>query len=204
MHFFHFLCIQERYLEPKISVIILAAGLSRRMRHDKLLLYYRGKTLLQRVVDLANDLPVFEKILVITSVRLERLLLPPEIRTVVNNNPELGMSESLKLGVKAATGDAYLFMTADQPKLSSKAVFVIIDKAENNSGKIIYPQIDGKPCMPALFPACFREELLKLTGDIGGRAVRTAHPEACLAFDAVNPEEYFDIDTEEDYQSLSN
>ena len=185
-----------------MSAIILAAGFSRRMGQDKLLLHYRGRTLLQCAVDLLNSLPVFEKILVTTPARLEKLTLLPGIRTVVNPNPGLGMSESLRLGVLAASGDAYLFMPADQPKLSPEALQVMINKAERNSDKIIYPQIEGKPRMPALFPACFRGELLGLTGDTGGRAVRITHPEACLAFDAGNPEEYFDVDCEEDYKSL--
>ena len=196
----------EGCLQPKVSAIILAAGFSRRfsgrMGQDKLLLDYRGKTLLQCAVDLCNGLPVFEKILVTTSVRLEKLSLPPGVLTVVNEKPDLGMSESLRLGVFAAAGDAYLFMAADQPKLSSKALLTMINKAMRNPDKIIHPLIEGKPCMPALFPSCFREELLNLTGDIGGRAVRIAHPEACLAFDAGNPEEYMDIDSEEDYTSL--
>ena len=192
----------EGYMETKISAIILAAGLSSRMEQDKLLLNYHGKTLLQCVVDLINGLPVFEKILVTTPFRLEKLLLPPGLRTMVNINPEIGMSESLRLGVLAATGDMYLFMAADQPRLSSEALLSMIDKAKRNPDKIIYPLVEGKPCMPALFPASFREELLSLTGDTGGRVVRLAHPEACLAFDAENPEEYMDIDTEEDYKSL--
>ena len=194
--------MMEVSLQPRISAIILAAGFSRRMGQDKLLLCYRGETLLQGTVDLCNCLPFFEKILVTTSSRLEKLTLPPGTRTVVNNNPERGMSESLRLGVLAATGDAYLFMAADQPKLSPKALLTLINKAKCNTDKIIHPQIEGKPCMPALFPASFREELLGLTGDTGGRVVRLAHPEACLAFEAENPEEYIDIDCEKDYKSL--
>ena len=193
-------------MEPKVSAIVLAAGFSRRfsrgVEQDKLLLDYRGKTLLQRAVDLMNDLPVFEKILVTTSARLEKLALHPGIRTVVNKSPELGMSESLRLGVLAATGDAYFFMAADQPRLSPEALLTMINKAGHNPGKIIYPLVGGKPCMPALFPIYFREELLALTGDTGGRVVRLAHPEACFAFDAENPEEYMDIDNEEDYKNL--
>jgi molybdenum cofactor cytidylyltransferase len=194
---------------PKISVILLAAGLSQRMGQDKLLLDYRGKTLLQRAVDLMDCLPVFDKILVTTSARLSKLALPPginnpshTIQVLVNTNPEAGQSGSLRLGVSAAAGDAYLFMAADQPKLTPNALRVLLNLAKQNPGKIIYPQIGKNPCMPALFPACFREELLRLTGDTGGRVLRQAHPEACLSFEPENPQEYMDIDSEEDYKLL--
>lgn len=194
----------ERWLGSKVSAILLAAGLSSRMGggRDKLLLPYGGKTLLARSVDLINSLPFREKILVTTFERLEQTVLPPDITPVVNPRPQAGLGESLRLGVSAAAGEYYLFLTADQPLLDSAQLLHLFRAAKENEGKIIYPTVHGIPRSPALFPARFREELLGQHGDTGGRGVRAAHPEDCLALEAGNPEAFFDVDTEEDYASL--
>ena len=189
----------------KISAIMLAAGLSRRMgEEDKLLLDYKGKPLIQHAVDLLCRLPCEEKILVTTQPRLFKVFLPQpqEILTVVNSRPEAGQSESLRLGLLESTGDHYLFLNADQPRLSLDSLRLLLEFAQKNQDKIIYPSINGNPCSPALFPARFRLQLMELTGDTGGRTLRAAYPEDCLSFEAGNPDEFVDIDCLEDYWAL--
>jgi molybdenum cofactor cytidylyltransferase len=187
-------------MEPKISAILMAAGLSRRMGEDKLLLRYRGETLLQRAVNLLLELPVYERILVTKEELLFGLVLPPKVRVVINRCPEEGQSESMRLGVLAAAGDWYFFMVADQPKLTPSDLMPLLGCAKGN--RIIYPDINGKPCTPVLFSAGFCAELLVVHGDKGGRAVRAAHPEACLPIRINNPGNFMDIDDENDYRAL--
>ena len=189
-------------MESKVSAILLAAGLSLRMGEDKLLLQYRGKTLLQRAVDLLSCLPVYEKILVTTKARLREISLPQGVHTVINPKPEDGQSGSLRLGVSAATGNQYLFLTADQPLLTAEDLQPLLKGAYSNEDSIIFPVISGKPCTPILFPSCYREELLALSGDIGGRTVRDRHPQACFAAEPEHPENFTDIDSPEDYLNL--
>ena len=177
-----------------ISAILLAAGLSRRMGSDKLLLMYKGLPLLQHAVDLLNELPVFERIIVSTEARLEHVLLPSGISTVINRNPEAGQSSSIKLGVEAATGTHYLFLAADQPKLKSYDIKPILEVANANPDKIIFP--------PTLFPNRFRSDLLSLTGDVGGRIIRDANIEECIEVRPECPENFTDIDSMEDYYEL--
>jgi len=88
-----------------ISAILLAAGLSRRMgSQDKLLLEYKGKALIEHAVSLLDSLPCREKILVAGSQHIETIHLPTGVVPVVNNNPQVGQSESLRLGIATATG----------------------------------------------------------------------------------------------------
>jgi molybdenum cofactor cytidylyltransferase len=96
-------------------------------------------------------------------------------------------------------GDSYLFMVADQPKLCVSDITAILDMARKNKNKIIYPLVNGKPCSPTLFPICFREKLLALSGDTGGKVIRDAHTEACLTIIPEQPENFADIDTIEEY-----
>ena len=190
------------FLESKVSAVLLASGLSHRMGEDKLLLVYQGKTLLQRAVDLVSLLPVYEKILLTTTKCAESLMLPPDFRVVVNAQPEVGQSESIRLGVAAATGDWYFFMPADQPRLTVDDLLPILHGAEQNNGKIIYPVINGHPSSPSLFSSFFRDELLGLSGDLGGRVVRAGHPDACVEIKPKCPGNFVDIDNREEYMLL--
>ncbi len=187
----------------RISAILLASGLSRRMGRDKLLLPFAGESLLGRAVALLAALPVDERLLVTTRARLEGLDLPPGINVILNPRPELGQSESLRLGVAAADSDGYLFLAGDQPLLTPEALAPLLDAWRQNPDRILYPIIGTAPAMPALFPARFRGELLAVRGDIGGRAVRAAHPEACAPFRPACPSLFADIDSEEEYRKAT-
>jgi len=188
----------------RVSAILLAAGLSRRMEgRDKLRLVYGGMTLLERAVRLLDSLPFYEKILVTAPARFCGIALPPSVRTVMNPFPEDGQSGSVRLGVSAASGKWYLFLMADQPRLSAENLLPLLALAREND-KIIFPTVNGRPCSPTLFPARFRAELLSLTGDTGGRTVREAHPEACLGLEVKYPNDFRDIDSESDYTALGD
>jgi len=190
-------------IEEKMSAILLASGLSRRMgEQDKLLLEYKGKTLLSHAVELLDALPCREKFLVTIERRLYGIALPRTVSAIINTTPQVGQSESLRLGLKAATGQWYLFLNADQPRLAFAGLKPMFELARANPEKIIYPAINGSPTTPVLFPAAFRAALLEQTGDAGGRAVRAAHPQSCLAFEPNNPQDFADIDCLEDYMAL--
>lgn len=188
----------------RVSAILLAAGFSRRMGTgtDKLLLPFRGKSLLAHAADLLGQLSCTERLLVSTPERLAALLLPPGVAAIPNRHPERGQSESLRLGVQNATGQSYLFLPADQPCLDVATVEWLLTHAAANPDKIVYPSLEGKPCNPVVFPARFRAQLLRQQGDVGGRAVRAAHPQDCVAIKAKHSLCFLDIDTPEDYQAL--
>jgi molybdenum cofactor cytidylyltransferase len=178
----------------KISAILMAAGLSRRMGVDKLFMQYQGNALIEHALTLLGDLPVFEKIIVTTTGRLEKIILPPDVRAIINHNPEIGQSESLRLGVSGASGDWYLFLNADQPRLQRTSLQPMLELTKSNPGKIIYPTANGQPTSPVLFHSNFRDELLSVRGDIGGRAIRQNKPYDCVVYEAEKPEDFLDID----------
>ena len=76
----------------------------------------------------------------------------------------------------------------------------LIDAAYKNEGKIVYPVIDGSPSTPVVFPSRFRDELISLSGDAGGRTVRERHHEACVTVMPEHPERFFDIDDMDELQ----
>jgi molybdenum cofactor cytidylyltransferase len=186
----------------KVSAILLAAGLSARMGADKLLLDYNGKSFFQHSVDLLQELPVYELIIVTTDVRYKQVIIPPDIKVCINPHPEQGQSSSIRAGVEAATGTHYLFLVADQPLLASKDIQPLLDASVDNPEKIIFPIIDSNPTSPTLFPGSFREKLQKLCGDKGGRVLRDANKEVWHPVYPENPERFIDIDCKLDYIKL--
>ena len=178
-----------------ISAILMAAGFSRRMGEDKLFMQYQGNELIEYALALLNDLPVYEKIIVTTAERLEKIVLPSDVRAIINHNPQVGQSESLRLGVTEASGEWYLFLNADQPRLQTASLQPMLELTKNNPGKIIHPVANGLPTSPVLFHSRFRADLLSVKGDVGGREIRKANAFDCIPFIAENPDDFFDIDT---------
>ena len=186
----------------KVSAILLAAGLAQRMGKDKLLLDYQGKSFIEHSIDLLSSLPVYERIIVTSKARSAHISAPRDIQIHINHFPENGMSESIHIGTSTASGTHYLFLTADQPKLTTADLLPMLDTALLNTGKIIFPLIDSKPNSPTIFPASFRSELLDLTGDNGGRIVRDANIKSSLSVKPECPENFIDIDRKEEYDGL--
>ncbi|MCL2221308.1 MAG: NTP transferase domain-containing protein [Oscillospiraceae bacterium] len=183
----------------KISAILLAAGLSRRMGEDKLLLIHNGQSLLSLALSLLSELTVFERFVVTTEMRRESVETSENIRFVLNNNPQIGQSESIKLGVSEATGSHFMFLVADQPRLKVSALKPIFAAVREVPDKIVFPLVRGRPSSPAVFPARFKPELLALSGDMGGREVRRAFPDLCFGVDIENPDDFLDVDDKSDY-----
>ena len=210
-----------------ITAIVLAAGLSKRMGTDKLLLPVLGRPMLLHTISLVESLNFTQRILIcqaelantvienkwvnivnqnhectqfIEDVRENPLTNPWNI--VININPEFGQSHSVTLGVKSSFPESTLiFFTADQPFLDADTVRSIL---EANDGKHIVCPADhsGFPRSPNLFPPSFRDDLLALSGDQGGRTLRQMHPERTKMIAIQNEAALFDIDTPETYEKI--
>jgi len=183
-----------------VTAIVLAAGLSRRMGMEKLLLPVDGVPMVQRTLDLVEDLPFAKRILVTVPSIAEVVRTGAEI--VYNPSPELGQGLSVRLGVLAAElSSSLLFFTGDQPFLDEATVRAIL--AAHDGENIVYPvDMDGQPKSPTLFAPCFREDLLALQGDEGGRLVRRRYPGVCCEVRIENPGVLLDVDTPVDYEKI--
>jgi len=183
-----------------VTAIVLAAGLSRRMGQEKLLLPVAGVPMVQHTLDLIGELPFAKRILVTTPTIATAVRVDGEI--VYNPTPELGQGLSVRLGVLAAEpSSSLLFFTGDQPFLNGAVVEAIL--AAHDGENIVYPvDLDGQPKSPTLFAPRFREDLLALQGDEGGRQVRRRYPEACCGVRIADRRALFDVDTPIDYEEI--
>jgi molybdenum cofactor cytidylyltransferase len=193
----------------KISAILLAAGFSRRAGKDnKLVFPINDKPMLQHAIDLLDSLPApsssskIEKIVVSTFDVLGHVKTSKDMKVMLNKSPEIGQSESIKIGLRAAKGNAYLFMVADQPLLTLRDIKPLLIAAVINKDKIVYPMVDGRPSAPTIFPGRFRKDLLALSGDMGGREIRNKNPKVCFTVDVKKPDNFIEINSMVDYYNL--
>ena len=114
-----------------------------------------------------------------------------------NDQPQLGVSQTIRLGLEALPDcSGVLFMTADQPWLSTATVEKLAAEFERHPQAIVAAAHNGKKGNPCLFPRELVPELRQLQGDHGGSRVIRAHPEQLLLVEV--PElELLDCDTAE-------
>ena len=106
-----------------ISAIILASGYSRRMGKNKLLLKYRGKSLIEHTIETILSCGFSEVILVAREEQIIEIGNRNDLKVIKNENAIKGISESIKLGVmNAKNTEGYMFFTADQPFLDVATV----------------------------------------------------------------------------------
>ncbi len=197
-------CIEVRSMSitaDKPTAIILAAGLSQRMGENKLLLDLNGKPLIEYLLE-ALPYDLFHTVIVVlandTASIVERKNY--RIESIINTTPERGQNFSITLGLRNSPFSiGYCFFVADQPFISRKTIEALAHTFLDNPHKIVIPQVEGQNGNPVFFPSCCRQELLELRGDSGGKTVIKNHPEKVLLFPCNNRQEFFDIDTPEEF-----
>lgn len=185
-------------------IIYLAAGNSRRFGSNKLLREYQGKPLYQHGLDMLLKVTETEKdisLTVVTQYReIEKELKKRKIRVILNEESKKGISYSIRAGIRSvepvAEEDYVMFVVADQPHLTAKTVLRLMECAdkETETASVRYGERLGNP---VLFSMRFKEELLSLEGDQGGRAVMRKHH--CRYVRASDEKELLDMDVEEDF-----
>lgn len=179
----------------KPALVVLAAGASRRFgTENKLLQPLAGKPLLCHTLERAAALPVARRVAV-CSAESAPLAEAAGFTVVLNPQPELGQSHSLRIGLAACRDTAgCLFLTGDQPFITEETLQRLIAAWQGAPGGIWGCDFEGRFSIPSIFPAAVYGELLAQDGDVGGREVMRAHPELVHTIPAP-PQEHFDIDT---------
>ena len=185
-----------------ITGIILASGFSRRMGSDKLLLPVDGIAIVERVMQAADDSLLDDIVVVYQNSVVRKLAERYRIRQVYNPDAALGQSASVKAGVLSALPQpqAYMFLTGDQPRLDAATINLLVATWQERKDNIIVPVYGGRRGSPVVFPSCFREHLLALEGDTGGRAVIEQAPKMVHCIDMPDANAGIDIDTTEEYE----
>jgi molybdenum cofactor cytidylyltransferase len=189
-----------------ISAIVLAAGESKRMGQTKQLLEFRGKTILEHVLDNLLNSQVGEVILVLghEAERIRQKVPAQKIMVVINRHYKEGMSTSIRTGLMAMDkkAEAFMVVLADQPAISKGIFNRLIQSFEGARPEksIVLPTYRGTRGHPVLLGMKYKEEALRLKGDVGCRQILVNHPEDILEIEVDSDVVLYDIDTPEDYR----
>lgn len=191
---------------PGVAGIVLAAGRSTRMGQPKQLLPFRGRTVLEWVVDhaLASALRRVIVVLGHEAQAVKPLMEQRRVTTVVNPCYETGQSSSLKAGLRELAGDcdAALFLLGDQPLVTAQTIDLILAAYSDSPSPIVMPTFDGRRGNPVLFSRATFPRIAALTGDCGARALFREYAGEIRCVEVLTPAILFDLDTEEDYRCL--
>jgi molybdenum cofactor cytidylyltransferase len=187
-----------------ICAIVLAAGRSRRMGRQKLLLPYGGRTVIGHVVDQVRGGPVDRTLIVAGADHdgVAAALAGREVSLVRNPDPEAEMLSSVRCGLRAVPRDceAVLVALGDQPSLTSELVRVLIEAYRDSRRLIVVPVHGGRRGHPLLFSMRFAQEIQSRYDDVGLRGLLAEHSDDLLEVEAESEAVLMDVDTPEDYR----
>ncbi len=190
----------------KVSCVLLAAGSSSRMGRDKLSLPVKGKRMLEQTVEQVIKAGI-EEIIVVTRPQSgwPEIIGTKKCRIIVNPDHESGMAGSLKLGLSAVSSDVQgvIFALGDQPHVPAEVYRSLISSYRKNLKIATCPVYMGKRGNPTLIDRQAWPELMKITGDRGGRNIISRLERNQLDLVETKTSSVItDIDTPEDYLSL--
>jgi molybdenum cofactor cytidylyltransferase len=191
-----------------IGAVVLAAGQSRRMGRNKLMLPYGAATVIETVVARVLACPAVGEVVVVIGHepdRLAALLKPYPVRCVFN--PAYDRAEmlvSLQTGLRAlsAEASAALLVLGDQPRLQGALVQRVI--AALQPGGIVIPSFQMKRGHPIGLARSLWDEVLALPDTATLRDFLRAHEAHICHVLAEDDSVLKDVDTPEDYQALLN
>jgi molybdenum cofactor cytidylyltransferase len=186
-----------------IWAIILAAGESKRMGRPKLLLPLGNSTIIETIVNNATKSKADEVLVILGSgaENIEEKIRDFPAKTSVNPNFRQGMLSSIQWGFEILPEDtrAALVMLGDQPMVSSSVIDKVIDAYEPTEKSIVLPVYNKRRGHPLLIDMKHREEVKRISPDIGLRALVHNHTEDILEVEVDDPGILKDIDTVADY-----
>ncbi|MCD6472648.1 nucleotidyltransferase family protein [Candidatus Aerophobetes bacterium] len=187
-----------------ISGIVLAAGEGKRMGKAKLLLPLGNKPLIEWMLKAVKLSSLNKFFLVVRPGDSEIIKLGRKWGAEIVLNPDFqsGMSSSIKKALQhfpAERVKGFLIFLGDQPLINSIIINQIISAFSPGKGEMVVPFYKGRRGNPVLFDICWRDELMAVTGDVGGRVLIKAHPKKVKVVKISNEAVLFDIDKEEDY-----
>lgn len=200
--------MNEPYLTPPpapLAAIVLAAGLSRRMGHPKMLLPWGETTVLGQTVQTLAASGVAEIVIVTGGARAaveaeaERLAQSLPVRTVFNPQYESGeMMSSLRAGLAALGAEiaAAFIAPGDHPQLSLQAAHSLVDAWRKSGARLIVPSFQRRRGHPWLARRDAWSELAQATT---ARDFLNAHADEIQYVDC-DESVLQDLDTPEDYE----
>ena len=186
----------------KLAAVVVAAGLSRRMGREKVLLPFGASTVLERVLGTLAAASVEERVVVVRpnlpqSAEIARRL---GARVVVNPRPEEEMLLSIRMGIAELSPDvdAFFLWPADHPSVAAETLAELARAAGRS--RVVLPINAGRRGHPALMGADLIDSIAAIPEGKGLRHLWRMRPEVLVQVSVDDGGVLIDLDTPEDYE----
>jgi molybdenum cofactor cytidylyltransferase len=187
----------------RVAAIVLAAGSSRRMGTNKLLLPLEDEPLVRRIVRrcLAAD---FDRVVVVLGhepARVRAALDGLACEVVENAGHERGVGTSIRAGVGSVADavDAVVIVLADMPYVTTDMLRTVTSWYRATRPPVVVSEYGDVQAPPTLYDRALFDRLLALADDSGGKVV--AQQMADLRVTVAFPESARrDLDAHADYE----
>lgn len=203
----------------RVFAVVPAAGHSRRMGQPKLLLPFRGRSIVAHLIETLVASGLSEVVIV---VRSGDTALAEEVQSLQVERPQLHMVQpaidpadmrtSVQIGLDAlvrrhqpAAGDAWLLVPGDHPLVSRRAVEAVIAEWKSAAGgcDAVIPEFEGRPGHPTLLSWGVVESIPRIPKDKGLNWLLRQPGFRKRRCEVDQPGVVFDLDTPEDYRRLT-
>ena len=179
-----------------MTTIVLAAGLSERMGQNKLLLPFKGETIIVKTVTTA--LSFSDRVIVVVGnarERVEEALSSFPVDFVFNKDYKLGQRTSTLEGVKAVEDDDFAILPGDLPLLGKDDALNLFEALKTKDiARCSFKNIPGHP---VAYTKKNRDKLLSYPGSMKEYLKENGFLSVPSSLGSI-----YDIDTPEKYQTL--
>jgi len=190
----------------QFSVLIPAAGASRRLGQTKQLLRYGAGTLIGNAIDSALACDPAEVIVVTGACagEVRNAAHDKPARWVHNQRWQDGLGGSIATGVSAVdpASVGVLILLCDQWRIQAGDLQTLVSSWRSAPGRIAAAQAAGHFTPPVIFPARWFGQLRTLEGDRGARSLLTSQAGEVTPVALENAA--FDLDTPDHLKLLKN
>lgn len=189
--------------------IILAAGEGKRMGKVKLTLPLGDKQLIEWVLQAVKSTPLDKYFLVVRPEDKEIIKTGEKwgAEIVLNSEYRSGMSTSIRKALSQISSkdvEGFFIILGDQPLINPSILYKMLLAFTPGKKEIVVPFYKDRQGNPVFFDSYWKDELMKLSGDVGGRVLIKAHPGRIKRFKISDESILLDIDREEDYEKMKN
>lgn len=192
--------------------MILAAGLSSRMKAFKPLMKLKDKTMIEHSIDCMLRAGVNQTVVVLgyRANEVEELLCrnydSDRVISVHNRSyTETDMLNSVKIGISALRNcDAFFLLPGDMPAISTSTLLAVKDAMSRTDAMVVFPEVNEHRKHPPLISLSFKDRILNYDGDGGLRELWKQLEDRIITVPVDDPGCLMDADTMEDYEKLKH
>ena len=189
------------------TVVIVAAGCSRRMKKFKPLLPLGEGCILESTINSFKSAG-FERIAVVVGYQRHKVIpLLRKMKVHYSENrdyDETDMMESVRIGIRAVDPETkgVLFCPGDVPLIAPETIVRVAETFQEKQPKLLIPTFEGQPGHPPMFSGYVMQSILEYRGEEGLRGVFKQFKDSTCFLEVDDEEILQDTDLPSDYERL--